>query len=116
LTPASASNTLSCQRETLHFIRNNSADQKSLDEDHGIYRDLRNPLGSKSAGIAGGICADLGETAQQRGFASELRRCQRAAAARISPHDLHLSAEQIGNRGSAAAIRHVDQLIPVISI
>ena len=78
--------------------------------------ELRNPLGSKSAGIAGGICADLGETAQQRGFASELRRCQRAAAARISPHDLHLSAEQIGNRGSAAAIRHVDQLIPVISI
>jgi hypothetical protein len=84
LTPASASNTLSCQRETLHFIRNNSADQKSLDEDHGIYRDLRNPLGSKSAGIAGGICADLAEMAQQRQFASELRRCQRAAAARIS--------------------------------
>jgi hypothetical protein len=41
LTPASASNTLSCQRETLHFIRNNSADQKSLDEDHGIYRAIR---------------------------------------------------------------------------
>ena len=44
LTPASASNTLSCQRETPHFIRNNSADQKSLDEDHGIYRDPK-PLG-----------------------------------------------------------------------
>jgi hypothetical protein len=46
--------------------------------------ELRNPLGSKSAGIAGGICADLAEMAQQRQFASELRRCQRAAAARIS--------------------------------
>jgi hypothetical protein len=30
------------------------------------------------------IPADLGETAQQRRFASELRRCQRVAAARIS--------------------------------
>jgi hypothetical protein len=36
--------------------------------------ELRNPLGSKSAGIAGGICADLAEMARQRQFASELRR------------------------------------------
>ena len=28
LTPASASNTLSCQRETPHFITKDSADQK----------------------------------------------------------------------------------------
>jgi len=46
--------------------------------------ELRNPLGSKSAGIAGGISADLAEMAQLRRFAFELRRCQRAAAARIS--------------------------------
>jgi hypothetical protein len=34
LTPVSASNTLSCKRETLH-----PTNQKSLDSDHGIYRD-----------------------------------------------------------------------------
>src|ERR1700694_1937613 len=47
--------------------------------------ELRNPLGSKSARFAGGISADLAEMAQLRRFAFELRRCQRAAAARISP-------------------------------
>jgi hypothetical protein len=50
-----------------------------------IGLELRNPLGLKSAGIAGGIFADLAKMAQQRRFAFELRRCQRAAAARISP-------------------------------
>ena len=34
LTPVSASNTLSCERETLHPKPN----QKYLDGDHGIYR------------------------------------------------------------------------------
>jgi hypothetical protein len=41
LTPASASNTLSCQRETLHSQQLKSI-KKSIDSDHGIYRDLRN--------------------------------------------------------------------------
>ena len=40
LTPASASNTLSCQRETLHSQQLRSI-KKSIDSDHGIYRDLR---------------------------------------------------------------------------
>ena len=40
LTPASASNTLSCQRETLHSRQLKSI-TKSIDSDHGIYRDLR---------------------------------------------------------------------------
>ena len=42
LTPASASNTLSCQRETLHSQQLRSI-KKSIDSDHGIYRDLGNP-------------------------------------------------------------------------
>ena len=37
LTPASASNTLSCQRETLHSQQLRSI-KKSIDSDHGIYR------------------------------------------------------------------------------
>src|SRR6266436_9525112 len=41
LPPASASNTLSCQRETLHSQQLRSI-KKSIDSDHGIYRDLRN--------------------------------------------------------------------------
>ena len=41
LTPASASNTLSCQRQTLHSQQLRSI-KKSIDSDHGIYRDLRN--------------------------------------------------------------------------
>ena len=41
LTPASASNTLSCQRETLHSRQLKSI-TKSIDSHHGIYRDLRN--------------------------------------------------------------------------
>ena len=48
--------------------------------------ELRNPLGLKSVGVAGGISATLAEMAQQRRFAFELRRYQRAAAARRSPH------------------------------
>src|SRR6516162_8531801 len=36
LTPASASNTLSCQRETLHSQQLRSI-KKSIDSDHGIY-------------------------------------------------------------------------------
>src|SRR5579864_8435487 len=40
----------------------------------GVVRlELRNPLGSKSARIAGEFFADLAETAQQRQLASELR-------------------------------------------
>src|SRR6516164_3700118 len=38
LTPASASNTLSCQRETLHSQQLRSI-KKSIDSDHGIYRE-----------------------------------------------------------------------------
>lgn len=38
LTPASASNTLSCRRETLHSQQLRSI-KKSIDSDHGIYRD-----------------------------------------------------------------------------
>src|SRR5882724_11467824 len=38
LTPASASNTLSCQRETLHSQQLKSI-KKSIDSNHGIYRD-----------------------------------------------------------------------------
>src|SRR5215831_4654747 len=37
LPPASASNTLSCQRETLHSQQLKSI-KKSIDSDHGIYR------------------------------------------------------------------------------
>jgi hypothetical protein len=50
--------------------------------------ELRNPLGSKSAGIAGGICADLAEMAQQRQFASELRHGFRwhCGGARVEQH------------------------------
>ena len=40
-----ASNTLSCQRETLHSQQLRSI-KKSIDSDHGIYRDLRNPCAS----------------------------------------------------------------------
>lgn len=36
-----ADNTLSCQRETLHSQQLRSI-KKSIDSDHGIYRDLRN--------------------------------------------------------------------------
>jgi len=36
--PRSASNTLSCQRETLHSQQLRSI-KKSIDSDHGIYRD-----------------------------------------------------------------------------
>jgi hypothetical protein len=36
-----ASNTLSCQRETLHSQQLRSI-KKSIDSDHGIYRDLGN--------------------------------------------------------------------------
>ena len=39
LTPASASNTLSCERETPHSAERTQPIKKSLDEDHGIYRD-----------------------------------------------------------------------------
>ena len=45
LDPASASNTLSCQRETLHSQQLKSI-KKSIDSDHGIYRDLGNPCAS----------------------------------------------------------------------
>jgi len=38
LTPASASNTLSCHRETLHPNQISSI-KNPLDSDHGIYRD-----------------------------------------------------------------------------
>src|SRR6266567_721416 len=38
LPPASASNTLSCRRETLHSQQLRSI-KKSIDSDHGIYRD-----------------------------------------------------------------------------
>jgi hypothetical protein len=37
LTPVSASNILSCERETLH--QTSSGRSNSLDADHGIYRD-----------------------------------------------------------------------------
>ena len=40
LTPAS--NTLSCQRETLHSQQLRSI-KKSIDSDHGIYRDSSRP-------------------------------------------------------------------------
>ncbi len=40
-----ADNTLSCQRETLHSQQLRSI-KKSIDSDHGIYRDLRNPCAS----------------------------------------------------------------------
>jgi hypothetical protein len=46
--------------------------------------ELRNPLGSKSAGVAAGSSGDLAETAQQRLFAFELRCGGHAAAASIS--------------------------------
>jgi hypothetical protein len=51
LTPASASNTLSCQRETLHSQQLKSI-KKSIDSDHGIYRTRRafiSLLGSAAA-------------------------------------------------------------------
>src|SRR5437764_548637 len=43
LTPASASNTLSCQRETLHSQQLRSI-KKSIDSDHGIYRETLDHL------------------------------------------------------------------------
>jgi hypothetical protein len=64
--------------------------------------ELRNPLRSKSARIAGGISADLAETAQQRRFTFEVRRSQLAAAARIldwGPLWLHIGAGSSRLRG-----------------
>ena len=52
LMPASASNTLSCQRETLHSQQLRSI-EKSIDSDHGIYRE-------RIAGAAEGRVLDLG--------------------------------------------------------
>jgi hypothetical protein len=46
--------------------------------------ELRNPSGSKSAGVAARIFEELGATTLQRLFAFELRRREYAAAARIS--------------------------------
>ena len=48
LTPASASNTLSCQRETLHSQQLRSI-KKSIDSDHGIYRGKCVSLGQPTA-------------------------------------------------------------------
>jgi hypothetical protein len=45
--------------------------------------ELRNPLGSKSAGVAARIFEELGATTLQRLFAFELRRREYAAAARM---------------------------------
>ena len=42
--------TLSCQRETLHSQQLKSI-KKSIDSDHGIYRNLRNPSAGYLIGI-----------------------------------------------------------------
>jgi hypothetical protein len=42
--------TLSCQRETLHSQQLSS--KKSIDSDHGIYRDPANPSASYLIGFA----------------------------------------------------------------
>src|SRR6516165_6412510 len=54
LTPASAPNTLSCERETPHSAERTQPIKKSLDEDHGIFRDqlVRCRVASTSIGIA----------------------------------------------------------------
>ena len=49
LDPASASNTLSCQRETLHSQQLRSI-KKSIDSDHGIYRDQLSRAGGPESG------------------------------------------------------------------
>ncbi len=43
--------TLSCQRETLHSQQLRSI-KKSIDSDHGIYRDLRNVVANYPFGKA----------------------------------------------------------------
>ena len=57
--------------------------------------ELRNPLGSKSAGVAGGISAALAEIVQQRRFALELRRGERAAAVGFRLGIVGQKAEQV---------------------
>ena len=52
LTPASAPNTLSCQRQTLHSQQLRSI-KKSIDSDHGIYRDRRRFIIAHSANAGG---------------------------------------------------------------
>src|SRR6516165_9739712 len=58
LTPASASNTLSCQRETLHSQQLKSI-KKSIDSDHGIYRFGRARLRARRYEYVNGLPAVL---------------------------------------------------------
>jgi hypothetical protein len=61
LTPASASNTLSCQRETLHSQQLRSI-KKSIDSDHGIYRDRRTFISLLEGSAAAGKFAKIRPT------------------------------------------------------
>src|SRR6516162_9172015 len=77
LTPASASNTLSCQRETLHSQQLKSI-KKSIDSDHGIYRDPpARPLGAPYVGA---------------------QRCQRAEPPEARLRDRHLARPRTWRR------------------
>ena len=64
LTPASASNTISCKRETLQFIKNDRADQKT--------QPIKNPLTMITVSTA--TCSDLHDDLGQQTAGKTLRR------------------------------------------
>ncbi len=73
LTPVSASNTLSCQRETLHSQQLRSI-KKSIDSDHGIYRGAGPVLNDLIPGrvdlyFGSGALLESARTGQIRGLA-----------------------------------------------
>ena len=78
-----ADNTLSCQRETLHSQQLRSI-KKSIDSDHGIYRDLRN-VGTN--------------------YAFERSRRFPGILANSSPRDYSLLSWAVGRRSSALVPR-----------
>ena len=82
LTPVSASNTLSCQRETLHSQQLRSI-KKSIDSDHGIYRGLAPALTDLLAGQVDIMFDNLGNTLQYI-CNGRLRALATASATRVA--------------------------------
>src|SRR6516162_11102427 len=91
LTPASASNTLSCQRETLHSQQLKSI-KKSIDSDHGIYRDLRNVVANYPF-------------ERSRGFPGSEPNCGHGDYSRLSC-SAGMRTSGLGSAGSSANVLH----------